>query len=188
MPVQPPNLWLAPFVASTGHWFLHLSHVSHAFLFCHSNFTLIVNAPFLTWSFTLVFCFGGIIHFNYMKEKLVQLRILIKGLILLITLYTLFRAWVNMSATIFQPLSNMVCKPNGDCLSPLVISNVSLRSCSLLQVEISLIYIEWTLQTVVGLNIDNSADTDWVQVYKWSSSGVNAHLMFINIPVAHAFR
>jgi len=34
-----------------------------------------------------------------MKEKLVQLRILIKGLILLITLYSLFGAWTATICT-----------------------------------------------------------------------------------------
>jgi hypothetical protein len=45
-----------------------------------------LNAPFLTWMLTLVVYFGGIIYFNSIGGKDVQLKFLLKVLIPMLTL------------------------------------------------------------------------------------------------------
>ena len=61
---------------------------------------MFLNAPFLTWMLTLVVYFGGIIYFNSIGGKNVQLKFLLKVLIPMLTLWGWFWAWVKVSATI----------------------------------------------------------------------------------------
>ena len=69
------------------------------FLLFHTHFAVKVNAPFMIPSWALMLHFGNKVCTNYMVEYFVQLIILMKDLISLITLRVWFWAWVTVSAT-----------------------------------------------------------------------------------------
>ena len=78
---------------------MHSSWDNWGFLLFHTHFAVKVNAPFMTPSWAVMLHFGNKVRINYMVKYFVQLIILMKDLISLITLQGWFWAWVTVSAT-----------------------------------------------------------------------------------------